>query len=137
MLRIDLSDFEETVKDLQHDVQLVQDLSNDQYFRDQMKRIINQNFEDVWRSQGAAINENWNGRTLVKTGNLRNSLTSNRLQLRTTNNAFFFTSSVPYASYVNDLYQYFGITPEATEEITELYGDVLKIQGRLNWTTNV
>jgi len=135
MLEIDLSQFERVVEDLKHDVNLIQDFTNDQYFRSQITEIINKNFQDIWNTQGSSIGENWKGRTLVKTGNLRNSLTTPRISVRVTNNVVYFNSPVPYASFVNEMYRFYGVSAETTEEIAELWGDVLRTQGRLNWTT--
>lgn len=136
MLQIDLSELERTVDDLQHDVRLVKDLSRDAYFLDLAKDAINKNFEDIWKSKGVAINENWNGRTLVKTGNLRNSLTTNRIQLRVAGDILYFESTVYYAGFVNELYQFYGITPETSKKLTEAVGTILKRRGKLNWTVN-
>jgi len=136
MLQIDLSELERTVDDLKHDVRLVQDLSRDAYFLDLAKDAINKNFEAIWRSKGVAINEDWNGRTLVKTGNLRNSLTTNRIQLRVAGDILYFESTVYYAGFVNDLYRFYGITQETSKKLSEAVGTILKRRGRLNWTVN-
>ena len=102
---------------LKHDVQLVQRAMTDQQFVDHIRDIIKQNFKDVWASQGAAINENWNDNTLVDTGNLRSSLTTNRIQLRVVNGVLTFESDVSYSSFVNSAYTFYGLTDKARTDI--------------------
>jgi len=136
MLSMNFSDMVGLTSRLKHDVRLVQRAMSDQQFIDYIRDIIKQNFKDVWASQGAAINENWNDKTLVDTGNLRSSLTTNRIQLRVVNGVLTFESDVSYSKFVNDMYVFYGLTDKARTDIQgESIGWLLKNQGRLRWTT--
>jgi len=135
MLKIDLSSLQDVARRLKHDVELIQDLEQNDYFREVCKNIIKKNFREVWSSQGASINEDWNERTLVKTGNLRDSLTTNRINITITKNTLIFNSTVPYASFVNDLYKFYGLSAATENDLSSAVGEVLRRQGKLNWTT--
>ena len=94
------------------------------------------NFGDIWVTKGRAIGSDWNGKTLVQTGNLRDSLRNEmRLRVRRVGpNLLVFDSSVFYAQYVNSLYRFYGITDEAEGDMASAVGAVLRKKGKLNWS---
>ena len=133
-MELDLSQLEAVIDDLNHDLGLLQELEDNQVFRAEVQKILQKNFTDIWATRGAAINESWDGHTLVQTGNLRNSLTTNRLQIRVIGNRLYFESNVSYAPYVNDLYRFYGITPTAADALDDAVSEVLKKNGKLRWS---
>ena len=136
MLSMNFSDMLSLTSRLKHDTLLVKRAMSDQQFIDHLQDIIKQNFKDVWDSQGAAIDSDWAGRTLVDTGNLKSSLTTNRIQVRVVNGVVLFESNVSYSRFVNDLYTFYGLTNKAQRQIKgESIGWLLKNQGQLRWTT--
>lgn len=136
MLRIDLTELKEVVQRLDHDVKLISNLEQNDYFREVCRDIIKKNFTEVWRSKGRAINEDWAGRTLVKSGNLRDSLTTNRIDVAFVGGALVFSSPVYYSTFVNDLYKFYGITEAANDDLTSAVGEVLRREGQLQWSVN-
>ena len=135
MLQIDFSEFREVVADLQHDVDLLKDLEEDRVFIEAVREAIKDNFREVWSTQGTAIGEDWSGRTLVKTGNLRSSLTTDRLKITITRQALIFSSDASYGRYVNELYRWAGISPRTQNKINDAVGEVLRRKGKLTWRT--
>lgn len=101
---------------------------------DDLRDIVADNYQDVWSSKGAAINSNWNGNTLVKSGRLRNSLTNpNQLQVRQAGGLISFGTSVPYGKYVNAMYRFEGLTSEAIGQIDDLVEEFLDTRTKANW----
>ena len=136
MLKMDMSEMIGLAGRLKHDARLIQRAMQDQQFIDHIRDIVKQNFRDVWASKGAAIDQDWAGRTLVQTGNLRNSLTTDRIEMRVINGVLTFESRVTYSKFVNDMYTYYGLTDKAQRQIQgESIGWLLKNQGRLRWDT--
>ena len=100
---------------------------------DDLRDIVADNYQDVWSSKGAAINSNWNGNTLVKSGRLRNSLANpNKLQVRQAGGLISFGTSVPYGKYVNAMYRFEGLTAEAIEQIDDLVEEFLDTRTKAN-----
>ena len=101
---------------------------------DDLRDIVADNYQDVWSSKGAAINSNWNGNTLVKSGRLRNSLTNpNQLQVRQAGGLISFGTTIPYGKYVNAMYRFEGLTAEAIEQIDDLVEEFLDTRTKANW----
>lgn len=121
--------FEDIQDDLQNlDAYLAAGVIND------MRDIVADNYQDIWSSKGAAINSNWNGNTLVKSGRLRNSLTNpNQLVVRQTGGLISFGTSVPYGKYVNDMYRFEGLTADAVDQIDDLVEEFLDNRTKANW----
>jgi phage gpG-like protein len=129
-----LNNLMDLVSDLSQDLENL-DLYLEQDFDDDMRGIISENYEQIWRTEGAAIGEDWDGHTLVKTGRLRNSLTNpGSLQVRVQGDLIIFGTNVPYAPYVNAMYTFEGLTPEAVGKMDDLVGDFLKQRTILNWS---
>ena len=134
MLTFDTSGIQDLVSALEHDARLLQNLIQDDVFLDRLTELVSENFERVFGSQGSNIGEDWNGRTLVKTGNLKLSLTSpNRLNVQVFGNAVTFSSTVYYAGYVNDLYVFYGVDNEFDRALSRLVTNFLRDYGELEW----
>jgi phage gpG-like protein len=88
-----------------------------------IEQVLAESFEDVWSSEGQAIGEDWNGRTLVQTGRLRDSLTS-PVVLRI-NGGWRVETRVPYASFVEDRYRFMALTDEAAQRIAQYVAENL------------
>ena len=136
MFAFDYRELIELVDDLEHDLNMVKDIADDDTFVEELRSIMADNFGDIWVTKGRAIGSDWNGRTLVQTGNLRDSLRNEmRLRVRRVGpNLLVFDSSVFYAQYVNQLYRFYGVTDEAEGDIASAVGAVLRQKGRLNWS---
>ena len=136
MFSIDYSELVELVDDLEHDLNMVKDLADDDTFVEELRTIMAENFSDIWVTKGQAIGSDWNGKSLVQTGNLRDSLRNEmRLRVRRVGpNLLVFDSSVFYAQYVNSLYRFYGITDEAEGDMASAVGAVLRKKGKLNWS---
>lgn len=136
MFSVDYSELVELVDDLEHDLNMVKDLADDDTFVEELRTIMADNFGDIWVTKGRAIGSDWNGKTLVQTGNLRDSLRNEmRLRVRRVGpNLLVFDSSVFYAQYVNQLYRFYGITDEAEGDMASAVGAVLRKKGKLNWS---
>lgn len=99
-----------------------------------LRDIVADNYQEIWSSKGAAINSNWNGNTLVKSGRLRNSLTNpNQLQVRQAGGLISFGTSVPYGKYVNGMYRFEGLTADAIDKIDDLVEKFLDTRTKANW----
>jgi len=85
--------------------------------------VLGESFTDVWDSRGAAIGQEWGDVTLVQTGNLRASLVSPVVTRLTS--GWRVETTVPYASFVNDRYEFMGLTDEAVRRIGEYVVDNL------------
>lgn len=85
----------------------------------QMQGIIQRNFETIWNTKGVAIGADWKGNDLVKTGELRRSLTG--ATITTDKNSISITATPPYASYVNAKYLFMELTPETKRDLTMSY----------------
>ena len=134
MLAFDAGEMQDLVSALEHDGALLQNLIQDDVFLDRLTELVSENFERVFGSQGSNIGEDWNGRTLVKTGNLKLSLTSpNRLNVQVFGNAVTFSSTVYYAGYVNDLYVFYGVDNEFDRALSRLITNFLRDYGELEW----
>jgi hypothetical protein len=136
MFSIDYTELVELVDDLEHDLNMVKDIADDDTFVEELRTIMADNFGDIWVTKGRAIGSDWNGKTLVQTGNLRDSLRNEmRLRVRRVGpNLLVFDSSVFYAQYVNSLYRFYGITDEAEGDMASAVGAVLRKKGKLNWS---
>ena len=136
MFSIDYSELVELVDDLEHDLNMVKDIADDDTFVEELRTIMADNFGDIWVTKGRAIGSDWNGKTLVQTGNLRDSLRNEmRLRVRRVGpNLLVFDSSVFYAQYVNSLYRFYGITDEAEGDMASAVGALLRKKGKLNWS---
>ena len=134
MLAFDAGEIQDLVSALEHDGALLQNLIQDDVFLDRLTELVSENFERVFGSKGSNIGEDWNGRTLVKTGNLKLSLTSpNRLNVQVAGNAVTFSSTVYYAGYVNDLYVFYGVDNEFDRALSRLVTNFLRDYGELEW----
>jgi hypothetical protein len=136
MFSIDYTELVELVDDLEHDLNMVKDIADDDTFVEELRTIMADNFGDIWVTKGRAIGSDWNGKTLVQTGNLRDSLRNEmRLRVRRVGpNLLVFDSSVFYSQYVNSLYRFYGITDEAEGDMASAVGAVLRKKGKLNWS---
>ena len=135
MFTFDFTELVELVDDLEHDLNMVKDIADDDTFVEELRTIMADNFGDIWVTKGRAIGSDWNGRTLVQTGNLRDSLRNEmRLRVRRVGpNLLVFDSPVFYAQYVNSLYRFYGVTDEAEGDIASAVGAVLRQKGKLRW----
>jgi len=135
MISFDVRGFEAVFNDLEHDMRLLINLLDDPTFLDLLRGLLANNFDRVWGSQGASIGENWNGRTLVKTGRLRASLTRpGQIQFTISNNQVTFTSGVSYSKYVNDMYRFYGVDDTFDNALGDLVNGYLQQYGKLQWT---
>ena len=135
MLTFDTSEIQDLVSALEHDGTLLQNLIQDDVFLDRLTELVSENFDRVFATKGSNIGEDWNGNTLVKTGNLKLSLTSpNRLNVQVFGNAVTFSSTVYYAGYVNDLYVFYGTDNEFDRALSLLVTNFLRDYGELEWT---
>ena len=134
MLTFDTSEIQDLVSALEHDGTLLKNLIQDDVFLDRLTELVSENFERVFDTKGFNIGEDWNGNTLVKTGNLKLSLTSpNRLNVQVFGNAVTFSSTVYYAGYVNDLYVFYGVDNEFDRALSRLVTNFLRDFGELEW----
>ncbi len=120
--------------DLDSDLTSLGMLPEEHTFVNLMTDIVADNFSEVWNSQGAAIGESWNGRTLVDSGNLRGAYSSpTRLVVSVQGDTITFGSNVPYAPYVNDLYQFVGVTQGTAADFGNAVDQWLRQNGKLQW----
>jgi len=134
MLSFDTSDLSSLSAAIDHDTELLSNLITDNEFIDRLTNLVSENFDRVFSTEGSNIGENWNGRSLVKTGNLKLSLTSpSRLNVQVFGNEVTFSSTVYYAGYVNDLYVFYGVDNIFDMELSNLVTDFLKDYGQLEW----
>jgi len=134
MISFDVSRFGAVFDDLEHDMRLLINLLDDPTFLDLLKGLLANNFDRVWGSRGANISEDWNGRTLVRTGRLRASLTRpGQIQFTVTNNQVTFTSGVSYAKHVNDMYVFYGVDSTFDSALGDLINGYLQQYGKLTW----
>lgn len=120
-------------RDLQHDINLLQNLLNDRVFLDELTQLIEESYEEIWDTEGGAIGEDWNGNTLVDTGNLKMAATKT-LDVTVSSSDVFFTVNIPYASFVNDLYKFNAITPDTPKRVEDLIKSYLARYGKLAWS---
>lgn len=129
-----LDQLESIVEDLKTDLMSLDNYLSNEVDED-LRAIIAGNFEQIWATKGSAIGEDWNGRTLVDTGALRNSLTNpGELMVTVQNGLITFGSNVSYAPYVNAMYTFEGLTPEAVSQIDNLVYNFLIRRTRGNWS---
>ena len=134
MLAFDTSEIKDLVSALENDGVLLQNLIQDDVFLYRLTKLISKNFDRVFATKGSNIGSNWNGNTLVKTGNLKLSLISpNRLNVQVFGNAVTFSSTVYYAGYVNDLYVFYGVDNEFDRALSRLVTNFLRDYGELEW----
>jgi len=82
------------------------------------------------------IGEDWEGHDLVRTGNLRNSLTTaSRIRVTRVGSLVFFGSDVSYAEYVNDDYTFIGLSDPAQQAINNVVTQWLEVKGNLPWSS--
>jgi hypothetical protein len=135
MIQFDVSGFNAVFEDLEHDMRLLINLLDDPTFLDLLRGLLANNFERVWGSEGANIGSDWNGRTLVKTGRLRASLTRpGQIQFTISNDKVTFTSSVGYDKYVNDMYRFYGVDSTFDSALGDLVNGYLQQYGKLSWS---
>ncbi len=120
--------------DLESDLNSLGMLAEEPSFVQMATDLVGQNMDEVWASKGSAINESWNGNTLVKTGNLRNSWRNpNSLRVSVQGNIITFGSNVSYSPYVNNTYTFIGVTNRTQNEAAGLVDKWLQQNGKLNW----
>lgn len=135
MIRVDVSDFKDVIRDLTSDMGGLQQYLRSTGFETELRELVGQNFEVVWSSKGAVIGENWDGNTLVDTGNLRDSLTTpGRLNVTQVGDRLVFSSDASYAPYVNARFSFYGLSPQTESAIVELINRWLKTYGQLRWS---
>lgn len=135
MIQFDVSGFNAVIEDLEYDMRLLINLLDDPTFLDLLRGLLANNFDRVWVSQGASIGEDWDGRTLVKTGRLRASLTRpGQIQFVISNDKVTFTSGVSYAKYVNDRYTFYGVDNTFDSALGDLVNGYLRQYGKLQWS---
>ena len=135
MIGFETEGFEAVVEALDHDIKLLVNLLDDSNFLDLLTGLVANNFDRVWRSEGASIGEDWDGRTLVKTGRLRASLTRpGQIQFTISGNEVTFTSGVGYDRYVNDAYRFYGVDNTFDNALGDLVNGYLQQYGQLQWT---
>lgn len=123
------------IEALEHDIMLVEQAFKNPEFVASLKQIIGDNFTIIWATEGSAIGEDWNGNTLVRTGNLRDSLRRpDRLQVRLQGTTISFGSDASYAAFVNALYRFMGFVSGTEDRIVELLNEYVRINGKLNWS---
>lgn len=121
--------------DLESDLTSLGMLPEEHTFVNLMTDLVANNFAEIWNSQGSAIGESWNGRTLVDTGNLRGSYKDpTALRVTVSNDTITFGSNVSYAPYVNDMYQFIGITQATAANSANIVDQWLRENGKLNWS---
>ena len=134
MIGFETEGFEAVVEALDHDIKLLANLLDDSNFLDLLTGLVANNFDRVWRSEGASIGEDWNGRTLVKTGRLRASLTTpGAIDLQVVGDFAVFSSRVSYDRYVDGRYRFYGVDPIFDSALGDLVNGFLKQYGRLQW----
>ena len=79
--------------------------------------LVRENFRDIWDSEGDAIGEDWNGLTLVRSGNLRASW--EEASVLPIPGGYRITTPVPYSSFVNDRYTFVALTEQTADELAE------------------
>ncbi len=120
--------------DLESDLVSLGMLPEERTFVDLVTDIVAENFSDVWNSQGAVIGESWNGNTLVDSGNLRGAYSSpTRLAVSVASDTITFGSNVSYAPYVNDLYEFTGVTQGTAADFGNAVDQWLRQNGKLQW----
>jgi len=131
-----INDVKEWVELAQRDLLLLANINDDAFYIDQLREIIAGNFQAVWSSDGSIIGENWDGNDLVRTGNLRNSLTSaSRIRVTRVGSLVFFGSDVSYAEYVNDDYTFIGLSDPTQQAINNVVTQWLEVKGNLPWSS--
>jgi hypothetical protein len=86
-----------------------------------IKDVIKGNFSSVWATEGASIGADWDGHSLVKSGALKQDMTSGR-GITITNNLITIKSTKPYASYVNKRYRFMALSSRSLKAIASIYG---------------
>lgn len=129
-----LDQLDQLVMDLDHDIEMLIGMASDTRFQELVSEDIADNFSDVWGSRGGSIDSDWNGHDLVETGNLRDSLTNaNRLVVSVIGDSIVFSSSIDYASYVNDEYPFMEISGATVDQINRSISSYLVYYGKLSW----
>lgn len=134
MIGFETEGFEAVINALDHDMKLLVNLLDDPNFLDLLRGLVANNFDRVWATQGANIGEDWNGRTLVKTGRLRASLTTpGAIDLDIVGDFAVFSSRVSYDRYVDGRYRFYGLDPIFDNALGDLVNGFLQQYGRLTW----
>ena len=134
MLSFDATSFVQTLEDLQQDALALGNILQDSSFIADLEVLVANNFDRVWGTQGANIASDWNGNSLVKTGNLKLSLTSpGALRLEIIGDTVTISSDVYYDRYVNDLYRFYGVDDTFDSQLSRLIEQYLVREGKLNW----
>lgn len=82
-------------------------------------RILAENFEEIWDSQGAAIEANWKGRDLYQTGTLYNTLLRGGYTNTFLPYGFSVTPAQPY-NYIASEYPFLGLTQVSKRKLLGL-----------------
>ena len=129
-----IDDLLKMLDDLESDLTSLGMLPEEQSFVNLATDLVAKNFQEIWASDGAAIGENWGGNSLVGSGRLRNSFTNpTALRVSVQGNTITFGSNVPYASYVNNTYEFIGITQASAQGGSEIVDQWLRENAKLNW----
>ena len=89
------------------------------------------NAQTIWNSEGAAIQEDWNGRTLVRTGLLRASASSATVTLA--GSRITLTHGPFYAQFVANRYTFSGLSRMLPSG--ETLGDVILNNATVDWSS--
>jgi len=131
-----INEVKDWIEFAQRDLLLLADINDDSFYIEQLREIIANNFRSVWSSDGSIIGEDWDGHDLVRTGNLRNSLTTaSRIRVTRVGSLVFFGSDVSYAEYVNDDYTFIGLSDPAQQAINNVVTQWLEVKGNLPWSS--
>jgi hypothetical protein len=134
MIKFNGDDLVRTMGYLEEDLITLSKMIDDPSFINSLKLLVASNFDRVWASEGSNINQDWNGRTLVKSGRLKLSLTTpGSLNLTIIGDQVLIQSSVNYARYVNDRYVFYGVDETFDQELTMLVQNYLSQRGKLKW----
>lgn len=134
MISFDFTELTQWSEDLQHDIALLEGLSQDDDFMRSLEELVAQNFDRVFDTEGSNIGEDWGGNDLVDTGRLKVSLTSvGEMNIQVVGDSIVFSSNVPYSSFVNDNFRFYGVDESFDEELTQLVTEYLQRKGELDW----
>lgn len=135
MLKVTVTGLGGLLEDLRHDSSILVGLASNQAFIDDLRDIVANNFDRVFDTRGSNIGSNWNGNDLVRSGELKLSVTSpGRLDVQLVGNAVVFSSTVNYSKHVNNRYEFFGIDDTFNRELGNLVSNYLQDSSKLNWS---
>ena len=135
MSMINFDELDLILQALKHDVELIEGLTSNDKFLRALEALVLENFDRVFNTQGRNINEDWDGNSLVDTGRLKLSVTSSgEIGIQVIGNTVVFSSSVAYASYVNDKFRFVGVDDEFDSDLSDMVSRFLKTEGKLQWS---